>query len=103
MIEAFGEIKSESAWSRDWRAVDAGITRSCLKKRVAGGWDFETALTTPLKSSNGTAGKTRKLYEAFGEEKSLSAWSRDPRCKHLSRKGLQERLNKGSNLEDALS
>lgn len=102
MIEAFGEVKSESAWARDERAVEAGVTRSCLKKRVADGWTFEDALTTPLLSSNGTLGK-RLTHKGFGEAKSISEWARDDRWAGRSRKLLSDRLAGGMSVEEAFS
>ena len=41
-------------------------------------------------------------YEAFGESKSLLAWSKDPRCK-VSRTALRSRLKGGMGLESALT
>jgi len=43
-----------------------------------------------------------KLLTAFGETKSVAAWSKDPRC-NVSRSGLRRRLAEGWSVEEALS
>ena len=43
-----------------------------------------------------------KLYEAFGEEKTLPQWAKDPRCK-VRDVTLRDRLRRGFSFEKALS
>lgn len=72
-VKAFGETKSYAAWEEDSRCV---VDQWALCKRVANGWDPEAAMTTP---ANGATPDTSPV-SAFGETKSIMAWSRDPRC-----------------------
>lgn len=44
----------------------------------------------------------RQLYEAFGENKTVNAWSNDPRCV-ISRKGFIKRIDAGWDVEKALT
>lgn len=45
-MQAFGEEKSIIGWSEDERCK---VTYSGLKSRLKRGWDFQTAISTPLK------------------------------------------------------
>lgn len=68
LYEAFGEVKSLSAWARDARCL---VNKACLEARVKKEWEPERALSTPL---------TELEYAAFGEQKTMTAWLSDPRC-----------------------
>lgn len=71
LYEAFGERKTLYAWSRDPRCP---VSEACLRRRVHDrGMTVEQALAAPPQ-------KPKHVAEGFGERKSLSAWSRDPRC-----------------------
>jgi hypothetical protein len=71
-LTAFGETKKLPAWAADPRCV---VPRLVLWRRIKEGWSVERALITP----NGTK-HTSSFLTAFGVRKSLSAWTRDPRC-----------------------
>ena len=65
-------------------------------KRYYAGIDIELALTSP-------SGLDEKLFEAFGEKKTLSEWARDPRCK-CTYDTLWYRVNRaGMSVEVAMS
>src|SRR5262249_15975884 len=59
------------------------------------GMEPETALTKPV-------GNHEREYEAFGDTKSLAAWTRDERCV-VSYKTLTQRMDRGWEIVDALS
>ncbi|MBD1871929.1 hypothetical protein H6F75_00395 [Nodosilinea sp. FACHB-131] len=66
--EAFGESKVLEEWGRDSRAV---VCKNTIKIRVANGWDFQSAMTTPamprrdraLLGHQGRRKKTEKRIE----------------------------------------
>jgi hypothetical protein len=87
------------AWERDERCL---VTRRALRERLAAGWSMEQALTTPGKTVGSSNGSIGNSLTAFGETKSVTAWSRDPRCQ-ISRTRLRQRLASGMAPEDALS
>lgn len=92
--DAFGESKSVLAWSKDPRCQ---VSRSRLRQRLAAGQDMEEALTGAPTRSPSFAPKP-----AFGEEKILAEWARDPRCA-VTYERLIARLAKGWDLERAMS
>ncbi|MCB8933050.1 MAG: hypothetical protein M9921_14505 [Fimbriimonadaceae bacterium] len=71
------------------------ISYEQLILRLDSGWDLERALSTIWK-------RRGREYTAFGETKSLGAWSRDPRCL-VSYETLYRRLRVGWDVERALS
>jgi len=95
---AFGETKSELAWSNDPRCV---ITRKAFRDRLKRGMGVEEALTSPPTATGSAVGNKGVLHEAFGETKTLPQWAVDPRCR-VSRTGLRQRLAKDQPLEEAL-
>lgn len=98
-VEAFGEVKSRKAWSEDVRCV-VGLTG--LRKRLDNGWGAVEALTTPAANAGSPNGRRGDLHMAWGEEKSILAWSKDSRCK-VSRTMLRRRLDDGWDIERALA
>ena len=98
LIEAFGEEKGPTAWSRDRRCA---ISRGTLLRRVRDGWRPELAISTPAQK-NGGEGAGRRPITAFGETRSLAAWLRDRRCR-VTYGGLNARLKRGVPPEQALT
>lgn len=87
--EAFGTEKNIVGWLADYRCK---VPASVLLERLEQSKSFEQAITTPefgrqpevfrlKKPSHDQSAATRAKYVAFGEAKSLKAWSNDPRCK----------------------
>ncbi len=71
VLTAFGETKTVAQWSEDPRCpVSAGT----LYARIETGWDDVSALTKRRAQEYGPT------LKAFGKEKLLSEWARDPRC-----------------------
>lgn len=98
-LQAFGQqFPSLIAVERDPRCV---VTRKSLRDRRAKGWTLEEAMTTPAATVGSRTGAKGKLYFAFGEWKSMHAWSLDPRCK-VSLSGLRQRIENGQSMEEAL-
>ncbi|MFE6739830.1 hypothetical protein [Streptomyces tubercidicus] len=95
--EAFGESKTIAEWLKDPRCTQsAGTVYTRLKK----GDSLEDALTQERRPAGPPAGP---LLRAFGEEKTLKAWSRDPRF-GLNEHTLRSRLDvQVLPLEDALT
>lgn len=90
---AFGEQKTMTAWLSDPRC---SVGYECLHGRLRLGWTFEEALTTPSRRHS------QPTYQAFGEEKTLATWARDPRC--LVRKhNLKSRIQLGWDMERAMT
>jgi len=99
-VHAFGESKSQTEWLTDPRCVVDALT---LQRRLRLGWDPERAITTELAPYEWRATpKGVLLWSAYGEEKSLYQWARDPRCQ-VSPTALKARVRKGMPLEDALT
>lgn len=96
-ITAFRETMGAFDWARDPRCK---VTGAVLLERVRGGWHPEDAISTPPESA-GTHHESR-FIDAFGETKSLSAWTRDPRCR-VTVTGLALRLDRGISPEDAIT
>lgn len=94
---AFGETKTVEEWLRDPRAA---IVRGTLMNRLMLGEPFEEALTRPPKPSY----RPPRTYAVTisGETKSITEWSKDPRCK-ISESALRKRIREGMPPEQALS
>ena len=54
--------------AQDW-CDKYNLNRNTFNKRIARGWDYETAITTPAKENT--------LYDIDGVEKPLSAWCKE--------------------------
>jgi transposase-like protein len=96
-VEAFGDTKGVSAWSRDRRCA---VSLTTLTDRLRDGWEPEQAIAIPPQSYG--RGPRGCLFRAFGESKTLSEWERDPRCV-TSRTALRARLERGIPFESALT
>ena len=92
-MTAFGETKSLHAWARDPRA---GGSRELMRRRLLDGMAPEEAITLAARAT-----RSEKLT-AFGETKTLAAWSRDPRC-GVSEGSLAKRLEAGLSPEEAIA
>ncbi len=92
---AWGETKPLYAWVADARCV---VSQTTLTNRLAEGWTILDALLTPGEELPGNT----ILLTVFGETKSLSAWSRDARCR-VSRGQLMRRLQQQWDGERALT
>ncbi|WP_405824365.1 GntR family transcriptional regulator [Streptomyces sp. NBC_00838] len=91
-LSAHGESKCLNSWAKDPRcAVDFDV----LKTRVVVyGWDLERALAQP--KSEGA-----KVYEAFGDRKTLREWNEDSRCQ-VSLTTLRSRIEHGWSIQSAI-
>ena len=98
IVEAFGERKGITAWSRDPRCK---VTLAGLGARLARGMDTEEALTRPSRTSP-TGHTGSRWIESWGETKSLADWLRDRRC-NVSAATLAQRLKDGLAPEEALT
>jgi len=87
MITYQGETRTLSEWAEDERCQ---VTYRILWERLQDGVSFENALLTPQRRKNGY-----RLITAWGEEKSLTEWAKDPRCSGVSRTTLWKRINDG--------
>lgn len=76
-LTAFGETKSMSEWAEDNRCV---VAYTSLAQRLARGWPVEDAISKAKRSDTQGIPHNAKMYEAFGERKTLRGWSHDPRC-----------------------
>ena len=78
-LMAFGERKSIADWARDPRCK---VGYSALKARSNRGWNHEIAITSVRNTTmpKGDRAYNKRFAEAFGECKTISDWSRDPRC-----------------------
>lgn len=102
IVEAFGEAKGISAWSRDPRCR---VSRTALNKRIILGWDPERALLEPKGNRGGGDHSAHRAYRvhAFGESKTLAEWVDDPRCTVTTTDGLYVRLARGLRGEDVIT
>ena len=82
LLIAFGERKPFMEWLNDSRCV---VSEGALRKRIYTlKWPHEKALTTrPVDE--------KQFITAFGETKTVEAWSRDPRCQ-VGASSLRRRL-----------
>lgn len=91
-----GDTMSLHEWARDDRCPLRHY--SSLQRRIEVlGWDDEKAITTPGKAT------PPRYIKAWGEEKRVSEWLRDERCKIDSPGAVYRRLNDGHDPETALS
>lgn len=99
---AFGETKTLAEWLEDDRCL---ASHHALRKRIAFGWEHEIAITTPNLSTGPrrkTDGGSVHALVAFGETKTLAAWSRDDRCE-VSATTIGVRLRQGMTPEEAIT
>jgi len=95
-IFAFQEEKTLSEWGEDHRCL---VPVKVLADRTLKGWPPEKAMTTPKIPR----GEYKSVYvEAFGESKTVKAWSRDPRCQ-VHDSNLKKRLKRGMPPELAIT
>ena len=92
---AFGERKILPEWAEDERCA---VDHETLKTRVKRGWDVEPAILTPITPGRHTR---NNFITAWGETKTVTEWTQDPRCQ-VGRKGLTQRLSRGSDPEGAI-
>jgi hypothetical protein len=90
-IKCFGEEKSPEKWGRDNRCT---VSASIIRARLFKGWSSELAITTP---------KSALLIKAWGELKTVSAWTKDIRFKGKSSRTITNRILNGMSAEDAIS
>jgi len=93
VIAIFNESKSITEWGLDPRCE---ISASGFRKRIRAGVPPELAL------KSGTRTLRHRTYSAFGEDKILSEWARDPRCV-VPRGTLRQRLFVGEPCELAMT
>ena len=71
------ETKTVTEWCRDKRYT---ITEGTVWNRINRGWEMVEAITTPKLTVRDRQKRGGKLFQAFGEEKTMVDWSKDPRC-----------------------
>ena len=92
-IEAFGESKGLTEWTRDPRCR---VNVSGLRDRLLAGLPPEEAITRPPQPCN------REGLEAFGEWRTFADWARDPRCS-VEAASIQKRVAGGMPAEEAIT
>jgi hypothetical protein len=102
-IEAFGEVKTYSEWASDPRCL---VTKETLRRRIHQGQNPEQAMRPKLTQAVARKDLTCRVhkgyvYEAFGERKTLRAWSQDSRCE-VSLGTLRGRMRYVDVFEEAL-
>lgn len=97
-IEAFGECKGPTEWSRDGRCE---VSSTGLLRRLRAGWPPEDAISTPPQTV-GRTGVTERVVTAFETTKSVTDGSRDRRCK-VTPTRLRARLDRGIRPQEAIS
>lgn len=97
-VQALGEDKSLSRWERDGRTA---VSKNTIRRRTQHGMSAEEALLLPPRRNyDGTP--LDRFVLAFGENKKVSDWCIDARCK-VSRSILHDRLNRDWAPEDAIT
>jgi len=95
-LSAFGDRKTLLEWTQDPRC---GVSMRELRTRIERGWNAEEALST-VSSTRPT--RARNLVSAFGEEKSVADWARDPRAS-VSALTIAARVHRGWDHEEAIT
>jgi hypothetical protein len=92
-ITAFGERKLAKEWSEDPRCV---VSYDTLMQRIQKSKaDPELSIITPSEQFCGC------IIEAFGDRKSVNAWSKDKRCS-VANNTIKARIAAGMSPEDAI-
>lgn len=92
---AFGESKTAREWSKDPRCV---VNEKTLWRRLMNlDWLPERAITEPARVT-----PPPKMVSAFGEEKTIAEWSKDPRRK-VPEKCVAARIRQGWSVERSLT
>lgn len=100
ILTAFGESKSLAAWAEDERCE---VSYATLNRRIGLDWTTEDALIIPINKKIRGPAVNAKQYTAFGETKTLNAWSHDSRCV-VGKKTLVYRINSAKwDIERALT
>jgi len=95
-LSAFGDRKTLLEWTQDPRCQ---VSMRELRTRIERGWNAEEALST-VSSTRPT--RARNLVSAFGEEKSVADWARDPRAS-VSALTIAARVHRGWDHEEAIT
>jgi hypothetical protein len=95
-LACFGDRKTLIEWTEDPRCK---VSLRELRSRIERGWDAESAVTTP---SAVRPSRSRNVLAAFGEEKSIADWSRDPRSA-VAPLTIAARIQRGWEAEEAIS
>lgn len=90
-LTAFGKTQTLAQWAREKH-----LDRSALWMRLELGWPIELALTAP----SGSSYRKEKIFTAFGETRSITAWARKL---NISGVTLNGRLKRGWPIEQALT
>lgn len=98
LVPAFGENKTLPQWAADPRCK---VSEATLRQRVAAGESAEAAMSRGPGPQGRRRGQATSVYPAFGEEKTLSRWAADPRCK-VSEATLRQRVAAGEDAESAM-
>ncbi len=99
LLEAWGEKKGITAWTRDPRC--AIVSTGALRLRLLKGWTPEDAIGLPPQVDT-NKGMSFVEITAFGRTQGLLAWSRDRRCKVMAT-ALNKRLQQGIPPEIAIT
>jgi len=95
-LSAFGDRKTLLEWTQDSRCQ---VSMRELRTRIERGWSAEEALST---GSSTRPTRARNLVSAFGEEKSVADWARDPRAS-VSALTIAARVHRGWDHEEAIT
>lgn len=91
-IEALGEKKTRSMWTRDSRV---SVSTNTIHRRIKKGIDPDIAVTAA------SGALDARFVTAFGETKSIALWTRDSRCS-VPYSALFFRLDHGWPTEEAI-
>lgn len=95
LIKFDGVTKTLADWADDPKCV---VPYAVLWERLKDGATFEEALTKPARRKGGY-----RVVSAWGEEKSITEWAKDPRCPGVKLATLWKRVNDGWSTEAAIS
>jgi len=95
-LASFGDRKTLIEWTQDPRCQ---VSLRELRARIERGWDAEPAISTP---SAIRPSRARNSVSAFGEDKSIADWARDPRAA-VSGLTIAARVQRGWDPEEAIA